>query len=305
MRIASSGMPSPIITPTKLSRHPAQRGRQRLLDGEVEDRLLPRGQLDGALLQAADRLGDRERARLGVAGGVAVHADAGDEADALLVAAAHLGAEHARRHQADVARRIEAVEGERVAAGHDHERVGLRRERHGRDGVVGHEDADDVRLGRRLDVLRGEAVGLGRRAGVVVADAGRDVEARVAQVQRPRAPLVAVPDDGDPLAVQRRQVRVTVVVDRRHRLAFLPMDGGPRVAIVTGGSSGIGLAVGRMLVERGYDVVLTARTADKLEAAADGRSARAGRPATAPTRRRSPRWSRRRAGSTCSCTPPG
>lgn len=46
------------------------------------------------------------------------------------------------------------------------------------------------------------------------------------------------------------------------------MDGGPRVAIVTGGSSGIGLAVGRMLVERGYDVVLSARTADKLEAAA-------------------------------------
>jgi len=46
------------------------------------------------------------------------------------------------------------------------------------------------------------------------------------------------------------------------------MDGGPRVAIVTGGSSGIGLAVGRRLVERGYEVVLTARTADKLEAAA-------------------------------------
>ena len=46
------------------------------------------------------------------------------------------------------------------------------------------------------------------------------------------------------------------------------MDGRPRVAIVTGGSSGIGLAVGRTLVERGYDVVLSARTADKLEAAA-------------------------------------
>ena len=46
------------------------------------------------------------------------------------------------------------------------------------------------------------------------------------------------------------------------------MDGGPRVAIVTGGSSGIGLAVGRLLVERGYDVVLTARTAEKLARAA-------------------------------------
>jgi NAD(P)-dependent dehydrogenase (short-subunit alcohol dehydrogenase family) len=52
------------------------------------------------------------------------------------------------------------------------------------------------------------------------------------------------------------------------------MNGGPRVAIVTGGSSGIGLAVGRMLVERGYDVVLTARTADKLEAAAKDIGAR-------------------------------
>jgi NAD(P)-dependent dehydrogenase (short-subunit alcohol dehydrogenase family) len=46
------------------------------------------------------------------------------------------------------------------------------------------------------------------------------------------------------------------------------MDAGQRVAIVTGGSSGIGLGVGRRLVARGYDVVLTARTAGKLEAAA-------------------------------------
>jgi NADP-dependent 3-hydroxy acid dehydrogenase YdfG len=46
------------------------------------------------------------------------------------------------------------------------------------------------------------------------------------------------------------------------------VDGGPRVAIVTGGSSGIGLRVGALLVEQGYDVVLTARTADKLERAA-------------------------------------
>jgi NADP-dependent 3-hydroxy acid dehydrogenase YdfG len=52
------------------------------------------------------------------------------------------------------------------------------------------------------------------------------------------------------------------------------VDGGPRVAIVTGGSSGIGLAVGRLLVEGGYDVVLTARTADKLQAAAESVGAR-------------------------------
>ena len=46
------------------------------------------------------------------------------------------------------------------------------------------------------------------------------------------------------------------------------MRGRSRVAIVTGGSSGIGLEVGRRLVAEGYDVVLTARTASTLEAAA-------------------------------------
>jgi len=52
------------------------------------------------------------------------------------------------------------------------------------------------------------------------------------------------------------------------------MDGGPRVAIITGGSGGIGLAVGRLLAERGYDVVLTARTEATLRAAGEGIGAR-------------------------------
>ena len=52
------------------------------------------------------------------------------------------------------------------------------------------------------------------------------------------------------------------------------MRGRSRVAIVTGGSSGIGLEVGRRLVASGYDVVLTARTASKLEAAATDVGAR-------------------------------
>jgi NAD(P)-dependent dehydrogenase (short-subunit alcohol dehydrogenase family) len=43
-----------------------------------------------------------------------------------------------------------------------------------------------------------------------------------------------------------------------------------RAAIVTGGSSGIGLAVARALGEDGYAVTLSARKPDKLEAAAEG-----------------------------------
>lgn len=39
-------------------------------------------------------------------------------------------------------------------------------------------------------------------------------------------------------------------------------------ALVTGGSSGIGLAIGRMLREEGFSVTLASRTAEKVEAAA-------------------------------------
>ena len=47
-----------------------------------------------------------------------------------------------------------------------------------------------------------------------------------------------------------------------------------RVAVVTGGSSGIGLACGHILVARNYDVVLSARRSDPLRAAADAVGAR-------------------------------
>jgi NAD(P)-dependent dehydrogenase (short-subunit alcohol dehydrogenase family) len=39
-------------------------------------------------------------------------------------------------------------------------------------------------------------------------------------------------------------------------------------ALITGGSSGIGLAIARMLREQGYELTLASRTAEKIEAAA-------------------------------------
>lgn len=43
-----------------------------------------------------------------------------------------------------------------------------------------------------------------------------------------------------------------------------------RAALITGGSSGIGLAIARMLGEDGYGVTISARRPEKLEAAAEG-----------------------------------
>jgi NAD(P)-dependent dehydrogenase (short-subunit alcohol dehydrogenase family) len=49
-----------------------------------------------------------------------------------------------------------------------------------------------------------------------------------------------------------------------------------RAAIVTGGSSGIGLAIARMLIQEGYGVTIASRRPEKLEAAAQELSAEGG-----------------------------
>src|SRR5215472_5890498 len=52
------------------------------------------------------------------------------------------------------------------------------------------------------------------------------------------------------------------------------MGASNRVAIITGGSRGLGTVIGRVLAARGYDLVIGARTADALQQAADGLATR-------------------------------
>ncbi len=68
------------------------------------------------------------------------------------------------------------------------------------------------------------------------------------------------------------------------------LDG--KVAIVTGGSRGLGRVMASALAEAGASVVLTARSAESAEAAAGGIPGRSASPSTWRDRPTSRRWSR-------------
>ena len=196
--------------------HAAEDGRQRLLDAEIEHRLLHRRQRQRALPQPTDGLGNREGAGASSAGLVAFDPDGGDEPDALVVTPPDLRAEHAGGDHPRVAGRSEPAERQRVATRNDDQRVGPWRDRQRGDDVVGHEQADDIGVARRFDVAGREPVLFGGGSGLVGPHAHHDVEAGIPKVEGPRPPLVAVPHYCNPLAVEGSEVGVGLVQDVCH-----------------------------------------------------------------------------------------
>jgi NAD(P)-dependent dehydrogenase (short-subunit alcohol dehydrogenase family) len=70
---------------------------------------------------------------------------------------------------------------------------------------------------------------------------------------------------------------------RRHRAGPAPGSPPRRVALVTGGGTGIGLAISRWLAGHGYDLVLASRSAEHLAAGAQALRSSGAEVATFPT----------------------
>ena len=111
-------------------------------------------------------------------------------------------------------------------------------------GLGGHEAAQQL-LEPRGRVLR-RAAACGRQIGELHTES-------VKSSGGPRPPLLRGED-------VRRPIRVAQ--PESFRVVGMPS------ALVTGGSSGIGLAIARMLRDEGYDLTLASRTQEKIEAAA-------------------------------------
>ena len=147
---------------------------------------------------------------------VAVDSNGSDKADALLVAPAHLRAEHARRHQARIARWHQTSEGQRVPACHDNARSRIRPEAQQGDDIIGHKDADDVALVGLGDLMGVKSIVDGLLACRVPAHTNHRLATAVAEIECPRAALVSVAHHRHGLRAQGSQVGVVLVVDRRH-----------------------------------------------------------------------------------------
>jgi len=81
-----------------------------------------------------------------------------------------------------------------------------------------------------------------------------------------------------------------------------------RAALITGGSSGIGLAIARMLKDEGYELTLASRRPERVQAAAEELGAVAvAADSEMPTTANGwwPSIASGSDGSTCSSTPPG
>ena len=176
---------------------PLERRGEGLLDSEVEDCFLGGGHLDRPLTEPADRQGNSQYAGSRRLGLVALHPDRGDEADPLEIALPNLGPEHPWRGHADITRRVQTPECERVTARHDDQCV--RTWRQPRVGITSSGISTQITSASSADARfwcrnrRALPIPCSSRRGI-----NPDIEAGIAEVEGPRPALVAISDDRGP-----------------------------------------------------------------------------------------------------------